>query len=135
MFDLAARAGFRVEGWRTDSVPYLVSKLNGRGKVEWVLAFAATRLAAPAPPVEGGPPAWLIFPHLAVPTFPGQSMAGAAKHWYQLVAQAIDGRRTVDDIAREIARQANDPGVTLAQIRGAVRQCLVEIHPECDRPT
>jgi SAM-dependent methyltransferase len=131
LFELAARAGFRVERWRTDSVPYLVSKLNGRGKVEWVLAFAATRLAEPAPSAGAGPPPWLTFHHLPVPTFPGQSLAGAARHGYPLVAAAIDGHRSVDDIAREIARQARDPTVPLARIRDAVRECLREIHPEC----
>jgi SAM-dependent methyltransferase len=130
LFDLAARAGFRVDRWRTDSVPYLVSKLNGRGKVEWVLAFAATRLASGPPRAETGPAAWLIFPHLPVPTFPDQSMAGAAQHGYQLVIDALDGQRTIDGIAREIARKVGDPGVSHREIRAAVRKCLAEIHPE-----
>ena len=43
LFDLAARSGFRLNRWQTDSAPYLVAKLNGRGKMEWVLAFSATR--------------------------------------------------------------------------------------------
>jgi SAM-dependent methyltransferase len=43
VFDLAERAGFRVGKWKAESMPYLVSKLSGRGKIEWVLAFVATR--------------------------------------------------------------------------------------------
>ena len=43
VFDLAERAGFRMGKWQGESMPYLVSKLNGRGKIEWVLAFAATK--------------------------------------------------------------------------------------------
>jgi hypothetical protein len=43
VFDLAERAGFRVGKWKAESMPYLVSKLSGRGKIECVLVFAATR--------------------------------------------------------------------------------------------
>jgi hypothetical protein len=132
LFDLIARAGFAVDEWRTDSVPYLVSKLNGRGKAEWVLAFSATKLDAPAPPAadDGAPLAWLTFSHLPVPSFPGQAFV-AGPRGSELVVSAIDGRRTIDDIARLIARQARDYTVSLSQIRAAVRDCLIDIHPEC----
>jgi SAM-dependent methyltransferase len=43
LFHLASRAGFRVSRWTGESRPYLVSPLNGRGKVEWVLTFEAVR--------------------------------------------------------------------------------------------
>jgi SAM-dependent methyltransferase len=133
LFDLAARAGFRVDGWETASVPYLVSGLNGRGKVEWVLAFSATKLdVEPAVlPRDVGPPSWLIFNHLPVPTFAGQSLAWSGAAGYHLVISAIDGRRTIDDIARLIAVQAREASVSLGDIRYAVRQCLTELHPGC----
>ena len=41
IFDLAGRAGFRVGKWTGESRPYLISPLNGRGRVEWVLTFEA----------------------------------------------------------------------------------------------
>lgn len=41
IFDLAGRAGFRINKWSGESRPYLISPLNGRGKVEWVLTFEA----------------------------------------------------------------------------------------------
>jgi SAM-dependent methyltransferase len=128
LFDLAARAGFHVDRWETASAPYLVSKLNGRGKVEWVLAFSATKLEA-ASRSEGGPPPWLLFTHLPVPTFPGQSSIASAPRGSELVLSAIDGRRTQDDIARRIAEHVADGSVTLAEIREAVRRCLADVHP------
>jgi SAM-dependent methyltransferase/uncharacterized protein YbaR (Trm112 family) len=133
LFDLAGRAGFRVDHSSTDSAPYLVSRLNGRGKVEWVLAFSATKLYPyPAAPSQvEGPPSWLIFNHLPVPTFAGQSLAWSGAAGYHLVISAVDGRRTIDDIARLIAAQAREASVTLSDIRSAVRQCLIEVHPEC----
>jgi SAM-dependent methyltransferase len=41
IFDLAGRAGFRIGKWTGESRPYLISPLNGRGRVEWVLTFEA----------------------------------------------------------------------------------------------
>jgi SAM-dependent methyltransferase/uncharacterized protein YbaR (Trm112 family) len=133
LFDLAARVGFHVDRWETASVPYLVSKLNGRGKVEWVLAFSATKLEAStesASVPEAGPPDWLLFTHLPVPTFAGQSSVASAPRGSELVLSLIDGRRTQDDIARRIAEQVEgSSAVTLAEIRDAVRRCLVDVHP------
>jgi SAM-dependent methyltransferase/uncharacterized protein YbaR (Trm112 family) len=44
VFELAAQAGFRIGHWSSESQPYLVSPLTGRGKVERVLTFEAVRL-------------------------------------------------------------------------------------------
>jgi len=41
VFDLAARAGFRIGRWRSASRPYLVSPLTGAGKIEQILTFEA----------------------------------------------------------------------------------------------
>jgi hypothetical protein len=41
LFELAARAGFRMGRWSSDSAPHLVSPLSGRGKIEWILTFEA----------------------------------------------------------------------------------------------
>ena len=132
VFDLAARAGFRIGTWHSDSVPYLVSRHNGRGKVEWVMAFAATKLAAPSSPRRAeGPPDWLIFRHLPIPTFPGQSLFPAVDPLTQLVISAIDGQRTLDDVALLAASRVKQLGLWVSQIREAVRQCLAEAHPQC----
>jgi SAM-dependent methyltransferase len=126
LFDLAVHAGFHIDDWRSESMPYLVSKLNGRGKVEWVLAFAATK-------TDAGSDEWLLFRHLPIPTFPGQSMFSSDDPAIQMVVSAIDGRRTLDDIARLIAAQASETGLTISQFREIVRRCLAEAHPACAR--
>jgi hypothetical protein len=41
VFELAAKAGFRILGWSCQSCEHLVSPLSGRGKIEWVLTFEA----------------------------------------------------------------------------------------------
>jgi SAM-dependent methyltransferase len=43
VFELATHAGFQVDRWSCGSQPHLVSPLNGRGKMEWVLTFEGAR--------------------------------------------------------------------------------------------
>lgn len=133
LFDLARRAGFRVGPWESAGGPYLVSRLNGRGKVEWVLAFSATRLEAPeeGSSPSGGPPAWLVFRHLPVPTFEGQTLFWSEASTIRMVVSSIDGRRTLDDIAVLVAERASQPDISMSQVRTAVRQCLQQVHPAC----
>jgi len=133
LFDLAERAGFRVGPSKSATVPYLVSRLNGRGKVEWVLAFSATRLEAPATgsSPDAGPPAWLVFRHLPIPTFEGQALFWSEASMIRMVVSSIDGRRTLDDIARRVAERADQPDISMSQVRTAVRQCLQRVHPAC----
>jgi hypothetical protein len=45
IFDLAERRQLAITRWRTASVPYLVSRTSGRGRVEYVIAVAATKCA------------------------------------------------------------------------------------------
>lgn len=137
LFDLAQRAGFRVGPSKSATVPYLVSRLNGRGKVEWVLAFAATRLEAPAKGSrpDAGPPPWLVFRHLPIPTFEGQALFWSEASMIRMVVASIDGRRTLDDIARRVAERADQPDISMSQVRTAVRQCLQRVHPACAHDT
>lgn len=133
LFDLAERAGFRVGSWHSESGPYLVSQLNGRGKTEWVLAFSAAK-AAPSEPEtrqQDGPPPWLLFRHLPIPTFQGQELFWSEASMVRMVVSSIDGRRTLDDIAVMVADRARQPGISMSQVRTAVRQCLQQVHPEC----
>jgi len=41
LFDVIARAGFRIDRWRSDSQQHLVSPLTERGKMEWGITFEA----------------------------------------------------------------------------------------------
>jgi SAM-dependent methyltransferase len=44
VFDLARAAGFEIGAWESESRPYLVSPLTGRGRIEKVFSFVASRL-------------------------------------------------------------------------------------------
>jgi hypothetical protein len=139
VFDLAGRAGFDINDWRTASQPYLVSKLSRRGKIEWVLAFAATKRDAglqDSPPsassavsVGDERPAWLLFHHLPIPRFTGQPPASADDPVRDAVLSAIDGNRTVADLADIVRWHTGRTDVSVGQMRDAVRRYLAEIHP------
>ena len=133
LFELAERAGFRMGPWQSESGPYLVSQLNGRGKTEWVLAFSATKLMSDEPGLwqETDPPPWLLFRHLPIPTFEGQALFWSEASMVRMVVSSIDGRQTLDDIAVLVAERARQPDITLSQVRTAVRQCLQQVHPAC----
>jgi SAM-dependent methyltransferase len=133
LFDLARRAGFEVGRWRAGTVPYLVSKLSGRGKEEWVLTFAATkREGLPGETdADDHPPAWILFWHLPIPTWPGQSVLVAGDPLSQLVVSAIDGRRTLEDVTRLVASKIVKAGVPAGELRNAIRQFLFATHPRC----
>jgi SAM-dependent methyltransferase len=128
LFALAERAGFRIGPWTASSRPSLVSKHIGRGKVEWVMTVAARKLDA-VRPASDGPPAWLLFRHVPVPAFAGQSLVWNPDPLVQTVMSSIDGQRTLDDIARLVAARMRPSSLSRIQIREAVRQCLAEVHP------
>jgi SAM-dependent methyltransferase len=126
ILELAARAGFRVGASTTASVPHLVSPLNGRGRTEWTLTFAAVKEEPPASEV---PPSWLLLPHLPVPTFPGQSLFWHENPLLQAVVAAVDGRRSITEIARRLAPEVQAMGLDARDLKEAVRQCLAAVHP------
>ncbi len=100
-----------------------------------MLAFSATKLESPSEgeTPEAGPPPWLVFRHLPIPTFPGQSLFWSETPLFQMVVSAIDGRRTLGDIARLVEERAPRAELSASQMRAAVRQCLAEVHPGCPR--
>jgi len=123
VFELAGLAGFRVDSWRSASVPYLVSKLAARGKVEWVVAFAATYGGEPSS-ARDGLPAWLLFGHIPIPRDAAGAAAGEADPLRKAVLAALDGRRTLNDVTSEVARAVTRAGVSRADLRGAIRRFL-----------
>ena len=131
IFDLAGRAGFDIGAWTTESRPSLVSRHTGRGKVEWAMTFAARKLEGDPAAAAAGPPPWLLFRHLPIAAFPGQSLVYSPDPLAQFVAAAIDGRRSLDDLTRLVASRTPSSRLSRNQIREAVRRCLAEVHPAC----
>jgi hypothetical protein len=124
ILELAARAGFQLVRWRTATLPHLVSPLNGRGRAEWALTFAAT-LASPTRERLAAAPA------PAVPTFAGQSLFWHENPLLQAVVASVDGRRSIDEIARKLAPEVRAMGLDDGDLKEAVRQCLAAFTRPC----
>ena len=134
LFDLASRADLDIEAWRTDSEPYLVSALNGRGRIEWLLTFAARKTESSRPSgCYEDPPGWLLFNHLPVPVFPGHSLFWSETPAIRYIVSAIDGHRTVRDIAMGLSIESGRSDVSLHDLCVAVRECLADVHPAARR--
>lgn len=131
VFDLADRAGFGIVSWHAGSEPAVVSALTGRGRIEWILAFAADK-RSDAPPVERDhPPAWLVFAHLPIPVSTDGLSVGADDPLPRLIASLIDGERSLDDVTAVVSSQLGRTGLSRQQVREAVRRSLADIHPAC----
>lgn len=76
--------------------------------MEWVLKFSATKLETPSDgeSSEDSLPPWLIFRHLPIPTFPGQSLFWSETPVFQMVVSSIDGRRTLDVVVQLVSEGA-----------------------------
>ncbi len=100
---LAQTAGFDVGAPSSVRVEYLCSPVSTQGRVEVVHAFGARRDDRGG--AERPPPAWLGRPDLPIPRF-GAKPDHPVK---ALVADAIDGRRSVRDIAEHLVRTHGMP--------------------------
>lgn len=100
---LAQTAGFDVDTPTSVRVQYLCSPVATQGRVEVVHAFAARRDEEGE--VERPPPAWLGRPDLPIPRF----SANPDHPVKAMIADAIDGRRNVRDIAEHLVRTRGMP--------------------------
>lgn len=119
IFELCARVGLPVEAWVAQELPFARSPLTGRGRVESCIAFRARRAEA-RPSRPGQTPNWLVFPDLPIPAT--VVPRGAATAVARRIAELIDGHRSIDDIAKDMA--AHLPSTPRAVVKDAIRECL-----------
>jgi hypothetical protein len=120
---LAALAGFEVGEPHVELMPFALSPLCGRGRLETCFAFAASyvgvRRCTEMPP-------WLILPYLPIPVLtktPPSTMSAAER----LVISLVDGVRSIDDITREVVAHTK---TTVAGVKDSIRYCLAKLHDE-----
>jgi len=136
VFDIADRAGFRIDEWSTESGAHLLSPYLGRGRVEWVLTFVAVKEDSDAAESDTRmPPSWLVLPYLSVPSFEGQSVFVHPEPLVQAVISGIDGERSINELTQGIVQQIAEPNVDPRVVRDNVRRALAAAHPACRRGT
>lgn len=125
VFELAARVGFEITNWTSELLPYSLSPLAERGRLEQCLAFSAVAGPRPAPDAFD-PPNFLVFPDVPIPDFPGRASFDHPSAALRAIVEAIDGQRSITDVATLVGERV---GVKGPALKDAVRHCLLETHP------
>ncbi len=127
LLELAQRAGFSVEATVSEMLPFSVSPLGEQVRIEPCLAFWA-RVGDVPPDPPGQLPSWIVLPHLPVPDFVGRALFFHDSPGFRTVVHLIDGTRSIDEIVSKLDAPA---GADPSHLKDAVRQCLIENHPDC----
>jgi hypothetical protein len=125
VLELLVGNGFEIVATERATLPYLQSPASAHGRVERVFSFAARKIAAaPMPkPVSYLPP-WVREPDRPVPDL-DEFVVASAHHLLRAQAlAAIDGKRTLEEIALLVAKRY---GLQRSEARGAVERILLEI--------
>jgi SAM-dependent methyltransferase len=124
--DLLRGNGFEVLAAERATVPYLHSPASAHGRVEQVWSFAARKVAQAqvSRPTAYLPP-WIRDPDRPVPDLDEFVVASASHLLKAQTLAAIDGRRTLEEIAALVAKRY---GIQRSEARGAVERILLEIY-------
>jgi hypothetical protein len=126
VLDIVKANGFEILDVQRSAVPYLQSPASGYGRIERVLSFSARKLAdAQAPATRPALPEWLLESGGSVPDLDEFAVASAS-HWLQAqVLAAVNGHRTIDQIAFLLAKQH---GFQRSEAAAAVRRILLDLY-------
>jgi hypothetical protein len=126
VLDIVKANGFEILDVQRSAVPYLQSPASGYGRIERVLSFSARKLAdAQARATRPALPEWLLESGGSVPDLDEFAVASAS-HWLQAqVLAAVNGHRTIDQIAFLLAKQH---GFQRSEAAAAVRRILLDLY-------
>lgn len=129
--DVVREAGFEVGLQRDATLPYMRSPASRHGRLETVALFAADkRRRGPREPATDATPPWLRDSSLPVPRSESLALAADASRIQAVLLALVDGRRSVDDLARIVTEQGLLPA---AQAASAVRGLLNRLHESAGR--
>lgn len=123
--ELLIANGFEVVASERAALPYMQSPASAHGRVERAFSFAARKVAAaPLPRPNAYLPVWAREADRPVPDL-DEFVVASANHLLRAQAlAAIDGKRTIDEIALLVAKRY---GLQRSEARGAVERILLEI--------
>jgi ubiquinone/menaquinone biosynthesis C-methylase UbiE/uncharacterized protein YbaR (Trm112 family) len=125
---LLERSGFSSVQQRADQIPYMCSPASRHGRREEVVSFAATRTndAQPAGRYQSLPE-WLVTGRDAVPALPAFRMQAASTRIFAYVMGLIDGRRSIDDMAKLLESQRL---MHKQEAEGVIRDFLIRMYED-----
>lgn len=113
------------------TIPYMCSPASRHGRRETVFTFAAVKRAdVPPPSRHNALPDWIVTGKEAVPLLQSFRTQAASTQIYGYIMSLIDGRRSIDDMARLLERQKL---MTFEEARPAVRKFLTRMYDDSQR--
>lgn len=124
VLELLAQNGFEILAAERQVVPYLQSPHSGYGRAEKIFSFSARKIdSVEVAPPRAYLPSWILNTRLPVPS---STEAAVSSSHYLLKAQVlatIDGKRTIKQIGRILARQY---GLGQRETIHAVQRILID---------
>jgi uncharacterized protein YbaR (Trm112 family) len=128
---LVEHAGFAPADVRQADIPYMSSPNSRHGRLETVFTFAATKTDdADAPGRHKALPDWIVTGKEPVPLLPSFRTQALSTQVYSFIMSLIDGRRTVDDMAKVLEQQKL---MTKKEAVPAIRQFLTKMYEDSER--
>ncbi len=116
-------AGWTIDAWSYEPLPYMHSPVSSQGRTEHVLTFVATRGDAVATHEPAPRPAWLDDPDEPVPRLPGLDEYAPPHPMFAAVIALVDGRRSIRAIAAEmVARHGLPADAAEVGVTGCLQQ-------------
>ncbi len=124
VLELVVEQGFEILAVQRKTVGYLQSPHSAHGRSEKILSFSARKVRDVEPePAHTGLPAWILDGSRPIPSAMEQSVSASNHLLKARVLAAIDGKRSIDQIGRTLARQY---GLGTAETVHAVKRILVD---------
>jgi ubiquinone/menaquinone biosynthesis C-methylase UbiE len=127
LLELVAASGFTILASERRRIPYLQSPASAHGRVETVLSFCARKTgeATGAKAAQQHLPSWFLDGHRSIPDFDEFVVASADHLLKAQTLAAVDGRRTVEEIALLVAKRY---GLQKSEAKGAVQRILLDLY-------
>jgi hypothetical protein len=136
ILEMLPAAGFAVDAWSYEPLPYMHSPASSQGRTEFVLTFVARRVEHATETADPQPRAdWLEDPTCAVPRWAGLETYQAPHPMFAAVAGLVDGHRSIADIAAVmVARHGLPADAATVGVQGCLREIARALGLDLDRP-
>lgn len=128
---LVEQSGFAAPEVIQAEIPYMCSPASRHGRLETVLTFAARKEQdLKAPKRHKALPDWLVTGKEPVPLLPSFRTQALSTQIYSFIMSLIDGRRTIDDMAKLLEQQKL---MSKQEAIPAIRQFLTRMYDDSQR--
>ena len=130
VLEIVAENGFEIVAAERRTVPYLQSPHSAHGRTENILSFSAKKVRdVDLPAAYSYLPNWILDPSKPIPSSTESAVSSSNHMLMAQVLTAIDGKRTINQIGRMVARQY---GLGTRESIHAVRRILVDAWEDSD---